>query len=93
MSNPIVRMPAATARSEPIAKLFVFKKIAQSARDGRSHLCAHGYTLAGVGRKSVTRYHLAVPVRWRRLHDHSDPAVTDYGELWREPLFPLRATT
>ena len=49
MSNPIVRMPAATARSEPIAKLFVFKKIAQSARDGRSHLCAHGYTLAGFG--------------------------------------------
>jgi hypothetical protein len=47
MSNPIERMPAATARSEPIAKLFAFKKIAQSARDRWSHLCAHGYTLVG----------------------------------------------
>ena len=30
-----------------MAKLFVFKKIAQSARDHRSHLCANGYTLPG----------------------------------------------
>ena len=42
-----MRMPAARARSEPIAKLFVFNKIAQSARDCRSHLCARGHTLAG----------------------------------------------
>jgi hypothetical protein len=40
-------MPAAAARSEPIAKLFVFNKIAQSERDRWSHLCAHGYAPAG----------------------------------------------
>ena len=45
-----MRMPAAAARSEPIVKLFVFNKIAQCARDRWSHLCARGYTLAGVVR-------------------------------------------
>ena len=41
MSKPSVRMPAPRARSEPIAKLFAFNKIAQATCDCRSHLCVH----------------------------------------------------
>ena len=81
MSNPSVRMPPARARSEPIAKLFALKKIAQSARDCRSHLCAHGALHA-------THYKKLLPTRVARRRPRSldrpaKPAVRLDSELAR----------